>query len=285
MADRWVVAGSAGEEINDGYPIVSDMQQVPNMRACADIPHWLGFFCSQTGIDRKGINMRKLALVVALASTALAGPAFAKDKAWYVGVEGGGMIVEDSHYSIAGTSDALKVDQRTGFDVDGIVGYDFGMFRVEGEAAYKRAENSGLTNSVTLDGVAPGNYRNSRTGNTSALSFMVNALLDFGDDKGISGYVGGGAGVARVKADSWRFGADFPDLVDDSDTRFAWQAIAGVRAPVTDKIDVGVKYRFFDVTRVKLTDLNGDQTKGRFRSHSLLASVIFNFGEPAAPPP
>mgnify|MGYP003634758168 CR=1 FL=1 len=39
--------------------------------------------------------MRKLALGMALASTALATPALARDGQWYVGVEGGAMIVED----------------------------------------------------------------------------------------------------------------------------------------------------------------------------------------------
>ena len=38
--------------------------------------------------------MRKLAIVMALASTAIASPVLAKDKAWYVGVEGGAMLVE-----------------------------------------------------------------------------------------------------------------------------------------------------------------------------------------------
>jgi hypothetical protein len=89
--------------------------------------------------------MRKLALVVALASTALAGPAFAKDKTWYVGLEGGGMLVEDSHFDLAGFNDALKVNHDTGFDVDGIVGYDLGMFRIEGEVGYKNAENDTLS--------------------------------------------------------------------------------------------------------------------------------------------
>ena len=40
--------------------------------------------------------MRKLAIAAALASTVLATPALAVDKAWYVGVEGGAMIVEDT---------------------------------------------------------------------------------------------------------------------------------------------------------------------------------------------
>ena len=46
--------------------------------------------------------MRKLAIAVALASTALASPAFARDDAWYVGIEGGASIVEDQDFDIAG---------------------------------------------------------------------------------------------------------------------------------------------------------------------------------------
>ncbi|PXA83657.1 flagellar motor protein MotB, partial [Nostoc sp. 3335mG] len=227
--------------------------------------------------------MRKLAVVMALASTALAGAAaHARDGAWYVGVEGGAMLVEDSHYSIDGVKSALKVNQHYGYDVDGIVGYDFGPVRIEGEAGYKRSKIDDLTTAAaTYNGAA---------GSTSALSFMVNALLDFGDESGISGYVGGGAGIARVKADNWRDFKDTFTVLDDSDTRFAWQAIAGVRAPITDNIDVGLKYRFFNVRNVRMTGLDPDtgtaaDYRGKFRSHSILGSLIFNFGEPAAPPP
>ena len=38
--------------------------------------------------------MRKLAIGLALASTALASPALARDGQWYVGVEGGALLVE-----------------------------------------------------------------------------------------------------------------------------------------------------------------------------------------------
>ncbi|WP_298691006.1 outer membrane beta-barrel protein, partial [uncultured Sphingomonas sp.] len=228
--------------------------------------------------------MRKLAIGVALASTALAGPAFARDKAWYVGVEGGGMLVENSNYDLAGVNNAVQVKQHYGYDVDGIVGYDFGPIRIEGEAAYKRSQVKSFNTSINVLGSPAGQYNSSHSGNTSALSFMANALLDFGDEKGISGYVGGGAGVARVHSGIWRI--DGGNTFDnDSDTRFAWQAIAGVRAPITNNIDLGLKYRFFNVQDVKFTDYTGNESKGRFRSHSLLASVIFNFGEPAAPPP
>jgi hypothetical protein len=81
--------------------------------------------------------MRKLALMAVLASTAMAGPALAKDKAWYAGIEGGGMILEDLNFDIAGVSNVATANAKTGYDVDGIVGYDFGMFRMEGEVGYK----------------------------------------------------------------------------------------------------------------------------------------------------
>ena len=85
--------------------------------------------------------MRKLAIAMALASTALATPAVARDNSWYVGVEGGPMIVEDIDLDYDdGTlaiNDAINIDHNTGFDVDLIGGYDFGAFRVEGEIAVR----------------------------------------------------------------------------------------------------------------------------------------------------
>ncbi|MDB5686849.1 MAG: outer membrane protein OmpA, partial [Rhizorhabdus sp.] len=235
--------------------------------------------------------MRKLALLAVLASTAMAAPAFAKDGAWYVGVEGGGMILEDLKFDIAGaTTGTAKADSKTGFDVDGIVGYDFGAFRLEGEVAYKR--NRVTSYSTTLArtlpaggtgvGAPPGTYADA-SGKNSALSFMVNGLLDFGADDGISGYIGGGAGVARVKLSGYNISTT--DFLDDSDSRFAYQAIAGVRFPVTTNVDLGVKYRYFRVDSVKLVGVDGHGYKTDWRSHSVLASLVYNFGEPAAPPP
>ena len=46
-------------------------------------------------------------------------------------------------------------------------------------------------------------------------------------------------------------------IVNDSDTGFAWQALAGVRAPLNDRIDVGLKYRFFNANSVDLVDTGG----------------------------
>ena len=66
--------------------------------------------------------MRKLAIVLALASTALAAPAMARDNSWYIGIEGGAMVVEDIDYDIGTLSNAGTVDHKYGYDVDGVIG-------------------------------------------------------------------------------------------------------------------------------------------------------------------
>jgi outer membrane protein OmpA-like peptidoglycan-associated protein len=239
--------------------------------------------------------MRKLAIAMALASTAIASPALARDKSWYIGAEGGAMVVEDITFNLTrGTGPTAApgtatVDHDYGYDVGGLVGYDFGVFRLEAEVAYKKADleayESTLGVPVSAGGTALANVRYTNAGgSSSALSFMVNGLLDFGDEDGISGYIGGGAGVARVKFSNYSINPGF-DFLDDSDTRFAWQGIAGVRAPLTDNIDVGLKYRFFNASRLRVVGTTGDAVDGRFRSHSLLGTLTYNFGAPAAPPP
>jgi OOP family OmpA-OmpF porin len=235
--------------------------------------------------------MRKLAVALALATTALSTPALARDDAWYVGVEGGTMLVEDIRFTIDGRDDAQTVHHRLGWDVDGTVGYDFGPFRLEAEVGYRQATvaqfDSQLpvpvyTSTGALVNVGGGQF-DTAGGRSSALSFMVNGLLDFGDDDGIQGFVGGGAGIARVKS---RIGLTTNgDFLDDSDSVFSWQGLAGIRAPLSDNIDISLKYRFFSSTMAKLVDVRSTTHVGRFRSHSILGGLTFNFGAPEEPAP
>ena len=68
--------------------------------------------------------MRKLAVAMALASTALASPALARDDSWYVGVGAGAMLVEDLDLDIGTFNNAGTLDHRAGYDFEGTVGYD-----------------------------------------------------------------------------------------------------------------------------------------------------------------
>ena len=286
--------------------------------------------------------MRKF-LLTATAAVAFASPAAARDGQPYFGIEGGILLPKDQDADIdvdftttqtpaapaapAGPGDtsfnnALGMDYRRGIDLDAIVGYDFGAFRLEGELGFKRAKlddfevdgefvdalNVALNRpSVAPDPGAPGLAPLVATdftldGRVRVVSGMVNGLLDFGDEDGLSFYAGAGLGRARVRFAGIRDGA------------WAGQLIAGARFAITSNIDVGLKYRHFRTRRLDLADDSSVSLLGnarrfvldptnptivnqttnanlfanfeqRFRSHSLLASLIFNFGAPAAPPP
>ncbi|APG63232.1 flagellar motor protein MotB [Sphingorhabdus lutea] len=235
--------------------------------------------------------MRKFAIGLALASTAIASPALARDGQWYVGVDGGAMLLEDLQLDIANVGTPATLDTDTGYDFGGVVGYDFGGFRLESEVSYRKADITQSRSNdrafpVTNSGSTVGTALTSNiasTGDASALSFMVNGMLDFGDDDGIQGFVGGGVGVARVDIENVITSTPW---LNDSDTGFAWQVLAGVRAPLSDSWDVGLKYRFFNAPGVDLVDRLGRDVSTRFRSHSLMGSLVYNFGgeEPAPPP-
>ena len=234
--------------------------------------------------------MRKLTIIAALAATTIASPALARDSGWYLGVEGGVIKPEDSKLDFDNSGDefedALKIDYKAGYDVDLIAGFDLGSFRAEAELGYKRSSVDDVRVNPQLFAL-PADV--DFGGRARVLSAMANLLLDFGDDEGLGGYVGGGLGVARTKLSATFDGTGLPadTRFRGTDTGLAWQAIAGVALPVSDNVDIGLKYRFFN-TKVDIED-EGQEIDGRFRSHSVLASLIFNFGgaaeAPLPPPP
>jgi opacity protein-like surface antigen len=170
--------------------------------------------------NKKDMIMRKL-LLAAAATVAIAAPATARDGSGYVGIEGGALFPKSQSvngtvdFTTVGTpgpvdfgpSSVAKVKYKTGYDVDLIGGYDFGMFRLEGELGYKRAKAKSLRfNDAFVTAVNTGAGATFTTDtsfgldtHTSVLSGMVNALADFGGNSGVGGYIGAGAGYANVK--------------------------------------------------------------------------------------
>ncbi len=233
--------------------------------------------------------MRKLAIAVALSTTVLAGPALARDGAWYLGGEFGPMIVEDLDANFtpgatAGSTSTVGVDFDEGFDGGAFVGYDFGAFRLEAEVAYKNADVDEIETGFAVPGTSRAGFFSGGLGDVSVLSGMVNGLLDFGDDDGLSGFVGGGVGLARVDVNNVTAFTNTGAIFDDSDTRFAWQIIAGVRQALTRNIDLHLKYRLLSVDNLEMVGFGGRAVNFDYRSHSLLGGITFNFGVPDAVP-
>jgi opacity protein-like surface antigen len=235
--------------------------------------------------------MRKF-LLAAAAAAAIASPAAARDGSGYVGVDLGAMLAEDTKLDFEDDAifinNAVATDYGLGFDIGLFGGYDFGMVRAEIDLAYKHA---GVNEVVLGQGVCntPQNCILDADGDGTALSAMANVILDFGDDNGITGFIGGGVGMARVSIDT-EFSGTFPTIpvtgfgFDDEDSALAGQIIAGLRLPVSENIDAGVKYRFFTTRKLEFSD-GVERLEGHWRSHSLLASFTYNFYSPPPPPP
>lgn len=227
--------------------------------------------------------MRKFVIGMAMASTALTAPAVARDGQWYIELGGGPMLVEDVDFDVDGNLDDAQAGFDEGYDFGGIVGYDFGAFRLEAEASYRAADIEELSAGTSglqagpLGGGVRFSETNAASGDLNMLSFMLNGLFDFGPDDGLQGYFGGGIGVARVDLDA-TINLSGPGVINDSDTGLAWQLLAGVRAPISDSWDVGLRYRYFNAENVSLVDVRGLGFDTDAKSHSILGTLTYNFG-------
>ena len=221
--------------------------------------------------------MRNQILVGLIATSMLSTAAAAREGSFYIGADGGLMLPETSDVDLDSFDNAGDIDWELGYDFDIVAGYDFGGFRLETEAAYRGASDDGGT---TRDGPFEDGEASIKF---DTISFMANGLVDFGPDEGLQGFVGGGAGIARTEM---RLPGD-EVYFSDTDTGFAWQVLAGVRLPLSDNWDAGVKYRYFRHDDIELSDAGAfdDGYTTDIRTHSLMGSIAYNFRSPPPPPP
>jgi opacity protein-like surface antigen len=233
--------------------------------------------------------LSKTALLAAAALALVSTVASARDGKPYVGIEGGvtkpDKLKLDYRLGTLSVPNGIHFEHKTGWDVDFIAGYDLGLIRAEAELGMKRAAATQVT-------VAPAIQFNNTgpltvDGRVLAKSALVNLLLDFGKDDGLQVYGGGGIGLARVSLNNVISGPNVPAGrgIQGSDRSFAWQLVAGMRAPISYNIDLGLKYRFFrtEIDLSATSNASVQSLEGRFRTHSVLASLIFNLGKQPAP--
>ena len=229
--------------------------------------------------------MRYLIVPAAIAATLVSTPAMAHNDRWYIGGDVGVLLPRNTEVDITDVTtgstfdNAVDIQHHTGWEIDGNVGYDFGGFKLEGEVGYKHSNFDAVDPSAAwvsfLQARVPGVIVVDQDINLDEgidiIDVMANGMVDFGSDTGFGGYVGVGAGMGFAKA----YGS--------SDEGFAWQLIGGVRYPVSESIDVGLKYKYFDLsnvdfrtgTTVRGTNFNID-LDGKYRAHSILLNFTYN---------
>ncbi|MBI3453794.1 MAG: OmpA family protein [Rhodospirillales bacterium] len=204
------------------------------------------------------------ALVLALGS----GAAMAQNTSGvYVGAAGGVNLLRDA--DVKGGAVNSKAEFNAGGAVLGTVGYGFGNgLRLEGELGYR-------SNGIDKAGGASG------SGSMRAFSAMGNVLYDIDTSSPFTPYIGVGLGGARVKMSDGRTFSG--TTINDSDTVFAYQGIAGVAYSVAPNIKLGLDYRYFATQDPKFTTNTGIGVESEYRSHTIMIGFRYEFGAPARP--
>lgn len=205
-------------------------------------------------------------LPLALAMLAVPGVVLADSDGWYVtGKAGASRLVKSDVSGSATSGDASFDDGPVGLVG---LGYGFGPFRAEGELGYRENDLKSFSGGA---GAASGEVR--------TWSMMANGFYDFNVGGSVTPYVGAGVGVARVDLDGISQGGTA--LADDRDDVFAFQAMAGLRVPLSDRLSADLGYRFFTTQNPDFTSTGGTGFSGRYRSHAVTVGLAWQFGAPA----
>ncbi|MEZ6024235.1 MAG: outer membrane beta-barrel protein [Hyphomonadaceae bacterium] len=189
--------------------------------------------------------MRNL-LKTAAAAALMAGVASKAEatEGWYGRAEVGYSV--DGEFTSFGSSDAYEDDWMG----DAAFGYAFqNGFRTEGELAYRSNELFGDDIEVT--------------------SLMGNLYYDFNRDGRFRPYVGAGVGVGHIEF----FGED--------DTGFAWQVMAGIGIPLSERLTLDLGYRHFEMGEAEL-ELDGP-TDVEYEQDAVTLGIRWQFSTPPAP--
>lgn len=208
-------------------------------------------------------------LILALALVFLSSAASAQTGP-YGELRGGIVFLNDADLDDgSGFNDEISFD--TGFLIEAAGGYAHTSgFRGELELGYRENDND------ELDFEFIGTF--DAKGDTSAFTVMANGYYDI--DLGVPKfrpYVGFGIGLAVIDTEVRSLGVK---LVDDSDTVFAYQALAGMAYHFTPNIAATLGYAFLATTDPKFKIEPGagsGSVDAEYASHNILAGIRYSF--------
>ena len=252
--------------------------------------------------------MRMKTLVLASSAAAAlalsAGAASAEPDGWYGAIDAGYQWIEPINIESEANGANFNIDVNDGWAAFARLGYRFNPnWRVELEGGYRSGDigtvravsgTQGVCNFAPATGPC---Y--SPEGDLESATLMANVIYDFGFEYwGVRPFVGLGAGVNRVDTNtigSLRANRLATFAADDTSTKFAAQAIAGLAWAIGDRANIDLTYRYltgdanFASTTVgagpgatQFGEWDGDYDQ----SHTVTLGLRYAFGaEPAAPPP
>lgn len=219
--------------------------------------------------------MKRWFLTAALC-TLLAPAAFAAEGGWYVGVQGGGSVVNIS--ANESTEGTFNTEYKPGYFVGGTVGFDFGETypaigtgRVELEVGYRGNDIDKFE--FRIDETTTGTF--AADGDVTVFSAMVNTFGEMRELAPFYPYLGGGIGVAQLSLNDVTVSGQ--PFADESATVFAWQLGGGVGIRLNPHLVLDLGYRFFSAQDPSFTDAAGVKFDAEYDSHTVLLGARLDF--------
>jgi opacity protein-like surface antigen len=131
-------------------------------------------------------------------------------------------------------TDNFILDTQNGVNAAVAVGAKFGMLRAEVEGVYRHSDNNKITDANGSQGAE---------GSRKMLNIFLNGYLEFNLLGIVSPYIGAGAGYGSVSLDVRQL--DGTVIVDDKDSVYSYQLIAGAAVNLTDNFSLTADYRYF----------------------------------------
>jgi OmpA-OmpF porin, OOP family len=195
---------------------------------------------------------------------------------FYIGAEGGWTGLPSQDLTVPGLfSSTLKFN--SGFNAGVRLGYEWGAWRLEEEYSYR---HNNLRNNFSLLGFPISGVSGHRNTN----SIMTNVLYDFTVGFPITPHFGFGIGAVQISD-----GVKLPGIgqfINDSTWQFGYQGIAGIRYNLNPALTLDLDYRYLATTQPTFRIANTNlRYRSGYNTNNFVASLIYRFVPPAAPPP
>jgi outer membrane autotransporter protein len=213
--------------------------------------------------------MKKTVLMMAATFLALVAVSPAQADDWRSGlyVKGGAGLAYSRDQEYADGVSARETELKNGYYMQGAIGYDYGMFRSELELSYRRNDVDGHE----LNGAALGNPG----GDAESFAGMLNGYIDIPTGTVVTPYIGAGIGFARVDANEYdTSGVDF---LDDGETDFAYQGMAGLDFAIDDAVSFYTEYKYFAVDNSEVRTVAGNRSDLDYDSHTVSVGLRYSF--------
>ena len=211
-----------------------------------------------------------------LAMAAVSPVTRAEAQTFYLGGEAGWSVLEDQTDRAGGVPVAhARFD--SGFAAGARAGYEWGPWRFEEEYVYRNNDLNHLdVGGANLHGVS---------GSRESHAIMTNLLYDINLGWPVTPHIGVGVGAVDIidNVHAAGLGRGF----SANDWQFGYQAIGGLRYNLTPNVALDLDYRYLGTTEATFRQPIAPHIKysSGYENHTLMASMVYRFGPPQAPPP